>query len=234
MKSASVAFAASLALHAAAGVALVLLVRFSRPAEETAAGLAVSEVRITVHEREEKRSPSGDARTPSPESRKLPSPHPSREPPAATEWSASPVMAAPVYVSDVQVSEDAECFESPVRSQAPQSTQPQAEAAGVSTREDPAKESAAAEVTAKPLGHIKPVYPRESRRHGEKGVTLLDVEVDAFGVVIGVKVHVSSGYQRLDASAVAAVKAARFEPAVSAGRTVKSKILLPVVFKLKK
>jgi protein TonB len=235
LKSAFIAFFASLVLHIAAAFALVHLVRFSRPAGGEAAGKSVSELRITVRERGEKGSQPVDMRNSSQESGGLPSPHPSKEPPAAAEWSASPAVAASVYVSDVQAPEDAERFEIPVRSRAPQSTQSQAStAAGASSPEKPAKQSAATETAAKPLGQIKPKYPSESRRQSEEGVSLLDVEVDAFGVVVGVKVHVSSGYQRLDASAVAAVKAAKFEPAVSAGRSVRSKFFLPVVFKLKK
>lgn len=66
-------------------------------------------------------------------------------------------------------------------------------------------DSPAAEYSVAP----RPVYPVLSKRLGEQGKVLVKVLPDSDGIVRGVRVAQSSGYERLDAAAVDAVKAAR-------------------------
>jgi protein TonB len=82
------------------------------------------------------------------------------------------------------------------------------------------------------LNSIVPVYPRVSRMRGEEGKVLLEVFVDGSGTVVEVQIRASSGYPRLDKAAVAALENARFDPALSDGTPVESRVLLPFVFKL--
>ena len=51
-----------------------------------------------------------------------------------------------------------------------------------------------------------PGYPLESMRAWEQGTVVLLIEVDATGKVMAASIRESSGYRRLDAAAVAAVK----------------------------
>ena len=78
-----------------------------------------------------------------------------------------------------------------------------------------------------------PVYPRESRRRGEQGTVVLEVEVDAGGAVTAVRVIESAGYPRLATAAVDAVKGHKFTPATRAGRPEPCTLRIPFRFRLK-
>ncbi len=62
------------------------------------------------------------------------------------------------------------------------------------------------------LEQPKPVYPRVSTELCETGVVTLNILVNEWGVPTEVSVEKSSGYPRLDQSAVKAMRAARFRP----------------------
>jgi periplasmic protein TonB len=70
------------------------------------------------------------------------------------------------------------------------------------------------------LPGLKPVYPQVSRDAGEKGVVSIAVSVSAEGKPMSVTVRKSSGYGRLDRSAVIAVKNHRFIPATKGGKPI--------------
>jgi protein TonB len=79
-----------------------------------------------------------------------------------------------------------------------------------------------------------PVYPAVSRRLGEEGRVILRVRVLANGEPGEVRLHKSSGIERLDAAAVAAMKQTKFNPARARwGRAVDSWVTLPVEYVLK-
>jgi len=78
-----------------------------------------------------------------------------------------------------------------------------------------------------------PVYPKQSLRLGEKGKTVLLVELDETGRVARVTVKAGSGFQRLDEAAVNAVKSWRCSPARRNGVAVRSVALQPFNFILK-
>lgn len=63
------------------------------------------------------------------------------------------------------------------------------------------------------LHNPKPVYPQMSRRQGEEGKVMLRVLIGADGNAEEVRVSRSSGFERLDRSALDAVKKWKFVPA---------------------
>lgn len=77
-----------------------------------------------------------------------------------------------------------------------------------------------------------PAYPSLSRRLGETGKVVLRVELDETGRVSAARVITSSGFDRLDAAALAAVRTWRCRPAQRDGQAVRSVALQPFDFTL--
>ena len=81
--------------------------------------------------------------------------------------------------------------------------------------------------------HSTPNYPMLDRRLGHEGVVLLALSIDAQGSVTGACVEHSSGYDGLDAAAIAWVKAHwRYRPAMRNGVAVPEATKASVVFRL--
>ncbi len=77
-----------------------------------------------------------------------------------------------------------------------------------------------------------PAYPPLSRRMSETGTTVLRVELDEQGGVSSARVATGSGFDRLDAAALAAVKTWRCNPAQRNGQPVRAVALQPFKFVL--
>jgi len=77
-----------------------------------------------------------------------------------------------------------------------------------------------------------PVYPALSRRLGESGQVLVRVEIDTTGRASHTQLLRSSGHRRLDESALAAVRAARFKPYTENGVPLAVWSTVPIVFEL--
>jgi protein TonB len=77
-----------------------------------------------------------------------------------------------------------------------------------------------------------PDYPTESRRRGEEGMVVVDVEVLPNGSVGSIRVVSDAGHPRLGTAAVEKLKFAAFEPAREDGRAVVGHILIPYRFTL--
>jgi len=77
-----------------------------------------------------------------------------------------------------------------------------------------------------------PAYPSLSRKLGETGKVVLRVELDETGRVSAARVITSSGFDRLDAAALAAVRTWRCRPAQRDGQAVRSVALQPFDFTL--
>ncbi|SDY84839.1 energy transducer TonB [Nitrosomonas sp. Nm33] len=75
-----------------------------------------------------------------------------------------------------------------------------------------------------------PDYPALSRRLGEEGKLMLQVELDESGRISNTRIVNSSGYSRLDNAALAAVKTWRCKPAVRDGQPVRAIALQPFNF----
>ena len=77
-----------------------------------------------------------------------------------------------------------------------------------------------------------PNYPLPSRRLGEAGTVVLRVELDEQGRVAATRIATGSGFDRLDAAALAAVKTWRCNPAQRDGQPVRAVALQPFKFVL--
>ncbi|RFO98311.1 energy transducer TonB [Rhodoferax lacus] len=97
----------------------------------------------------------------------------------------------------------------------------------------PAAATTAPRFDAAYLDNPAPVYPPLSRRAGEEGRVLLHVLVEASGVAAQVEVRSSSGFERLDRAAMAAVRRWKFVPAKQGAEAVAAWVLVPIVFGLK-
>ena len=92
-----------------------------------------------------------------------------------------------------------------------------------------------AKIDAPPKPHktIKPDYPKGARQRGEQGEVILEIRVNAAGIVDHVDIVSSCGFSELDEAAVRAARTARFTPAKSGGSPVASTARLKLDFKLK-
>lgn len=79
-----------------------------------------------------------------------------------------------------------------------------------------------------------PVYPALSQRRGEAGRVLVRVLIDVAGLPRQLQVQESSGFARLDSSALAAVRATRFKPYTEGGVPQPVWVLVPIVFEPEK
>ena len=82
------------------------------------------------------------------------------------------------------------------------------------------------------LNNPAPSYPVFAKRAREQGKVFLRVQVDASGQVTAIDIHRSSGSERLDKAALAAVRRWRFAPARSGERAVAGVALVPINFSL--
>lgn len=82
------------------------------------------------------------------------------------------------------------------------------------------------------LHNPPPDYPTSARRMGEQGRVLLRVLVSTKGDAESVQLESSSGSDRLDRSAIEAVKKWRFIPAKRSNQAVSAHVLVPVKFSL--
>lgn len=82
------------------------------------------------------------------------------------------------------------------------------------------------------LNNPAPNYPSISRRLGEQGLVLLNVQVTADGAAGSVELQTGSGSRRLDEAALEAVKKWRFTPAKRGNEPVSASVLVPVRFSL--
>ena len=83
------------------------------------------------------------------------------------------------------------------------------------------------------LDNPKPPYPAFSKRLREEGRVLLRVYVNADGSVSKVSLVSSSGFERLDRSALDTVPRWRFVPARQGDSAVAAAVIVPIAFNLK-
>ena len=97
-----------------------------------------------------------------------------------------------------------------------------------------AASDAGAIVDAKPdyLSNPPPVYPESSRREKQEGLVVLEAIINTEGRPDSISIQASSGFTPLDQSAVTAVRKWRFRPAELGSIKVKSRVVIPVRFRL--
>ncbi|MFJ1302920.1 energy transducer TonB [Pseudomonadota bacterium AL_CKDN230030165-1A_HGKHYDSX7] len=79
-----------------------------------------------------------------------------------------------------------------------------------------------------------PTYPMSSQRLKEEGRVVVLVEINTQGTVDKASIDSSSGYSRLDESALSAARKARFKPLMRNGVALPAKAKLPFDFVLRK
>ena len=84
------------------------------------------------------------------------------------------------------------------------------------------------------LSRPAPAYPAFSRRAGETGRVIVRVLIDERGNPLKLELQHSSGFTRLDESAITAIRAARFKPYTEDGKPRPVWVLIPIVFDLEK
>lgn len=77
-----------------------------------------------------------------------------------------------------------------------------------------------------------PIYPAQARRRNQQGLVLVEVRLDAHGLLREIKLLRSSGVESLDRSALDAVAAWRFIPETLNGQPVPSRVHIPIEFAL--
>lgn len=82
------------------------------------------------------------------------------------------------------------------------------------------------------LDNPAPAYPVLSRRMGEQGRVTLRVLVSAAGTADEVRIHGSSGFERLDEAARDTVRRWKFVPAKRGAEPVSAWVLIPISFRL--
>lgn len=82
------------------------------------------------------------------------------------------------------------------------------------------------------LNNPAPDYPGMAKRAGEEGRVLLQVLVSADGAAESVELEMSSGFERLDNAAIAAVSRWRFVPARKGGQALSAYVIVPIKFSL--
>jgi protein TonB len=88
-------------------------------------------------------------------------------------------------------------------------------------------------VKARILSLPEPAYPVLSRKRGEEGKVIIEVEISAQGKVLKARVAESSSYPRLDRAALKAVESAAFLPATQYSAPVESVTKVAYRFELK-
>jgi protein TonB len=84
------------------------------------------------------------------------------------------------------------------------------------------------------LTPLAPVYSRISFKMRESGRAVVHVFIDEAGLPHDVAIATSTGFARLDDSALTAVRAARFKPCLENGAAVSGWAFIPIEFELPK
>ena len=217
MRSAAIALAVSLAVHAALALAFGACLVSLPGSSGTSAVLDLGSVELSFAEEDAPEAAPSQSAVSAAEAAPSPPPAPAAEPPPAVAQALSPV--APPAVEAVRLDE-------PVRP-SPEMSAPTVVAPAVAPRQ------ARVDAPPRPRREIRPDYPRGARQRGEQGDVTVELTVDAAGAVAAVRVVAPSGFSELDEAAVRAVRAARFTPARSDGAAVSSTARLTLNFRLK-
>lgn len=155
-----------------------------------------------------------------PEPEKKPKPKPQKPKKAVTKPAPAPVKPVPVAEA------------SPKAVSAPEPVVQAAKDKAVANRTEPEPAATPPVVSANKALNKAPLYPMLSRRLKEQGTVYLQVLVMKNGKVGQLKLKQSSGFARLDQSALNAVRSWTYEPALKLGQPIDFWFVQPVVFNL--
>ena len=213
----STAIVASVAVHGLVAVGIVAYMKYA-PGPTAIATLDLSSVDLSFAEDEDETAAVSPTMPAAPEVEPL---KPREEKPPEAEKAEDPLPPDPTAPKLVEPEPEREQMETP-------SIPPPSPPA-------PAVAPKQAKIDAPPKPHktIKPDYPKGARQRGEQGDVVLEIRVNAAGIVDRVDIVFSCGFSELDEAAVRAARTARFTPAKSGGSPVASTARLTLNFKLK-
>ena len=213
----STAIIASVAAHGLVAVGIVAYMKYA-PGPTAVATLDLSSVDLSFAEDEDETAAVSPTMPAMPE---VEPPKPREEKPPEAERAEDPLPPDPAAPKLAEPEPERE------RMETPEIPPPSPPAPAVAPKQ--------AKIDAPPKPHkaIKPDYPKGARQRGEQGDVVLEIRVNAAGIVDRVDVVSPSGFSELDEAAVRAARAARFTPAKSGGSAVASTARLTLTFKLK-
>ena len=213
----STAIVASVAVHGLVAVGIVAYMKYA-PGPTAIATLDLSSVDLSFAEEEDETAAVSPTMPAMPE---VEPPKPREEKPPEAERAEDPLPPDPAAPKLAEPEPEREQMETP---NIPPPSPPA-----------PAVAPKQAKIDAPPKPHktIKPDYPKGARQRGEQGDVVLEIRVNAAGIVDRVDIVSPSGFSELDEAAVRAARTARFTPAKSGGSPVASTARLTLNFKLK-
>ena len=213
----STAIVASVVAHGLVAVGIVAYMKYA-PGPTAVATLDLSSVDLSFAEDEDETAAVSPTMPAMPE---VEPPKPREEKPPEAERAEDPLPPDPTAPKLAEPEPEREQMETP-------NIPPPAPPA-------PAVAPKQAKIDAPPKPHktIKPDYPKGARQRGEQGEVILEIRVNAAGIVDRVDIVSSCGFPELDEAAVRAARTARFTPAKSGGSPVASTARLKLDFKLK-
>ena len=213
----STAIVASVVAHGLIAVGIVAYMKYA-PGPTAVATLDLSSVDLSFAEDEDETAAVSPTMPAMPE---VEPPKPREEKPPEAERAEDPLPPDPAAPKLAEPEPEREQMETP-------NIPPPAPPA-------PAVAPKQAKIDAPPKPHktIKPDYPKGARQRGEQGEVILEIRVNAAGIVDRVDIVSSCGFPELDEAAVRAARTARFTPAKSGGSPVASTARLKLDFKLK-
>ena len=204
----------SILIHGLVAVVLIAYLEYA-PHPDVLATLDLSSVELSFAEKEEDAPPVLGAGVPSPPQNEIKPPQEENPPEVKPE---KPLRREPGEIKFPEPKEDVRL---------------KTEDAMAASAPTAAPRQARLDAPPKPKRNIKPDYPKGARQRGEQGDVVLEIRVNAEGMVDEVKVATSSGFSELDEAAVRAARAAKFSPARSGHDPVASTARLKLSFKLR-
>ena len=223
----STAIIASVAVHGLVAVGIGAYLKYA-PGPTTIATLDLSSVDLSFAEDEDETAAVSPTMPAMPE---VEPPKPREEKPPEAERAEDPLPPDPVAPKLAEPEPEREKMETPELK--PESEKPKVERPPAEPVPAVAPKQAKIDAPPKPRKTIRPDYPKGARQRGEQGDVVLEIRVNAAGIVDRVDIVSPSGFSELDEAAVRAARAARFTPAKSGGSAVASTARLTLTFKLK-
>lgn len=223
----SAAIIASVAAHGLVAVGIVAYMKYA-PGPTAVATLDLSSVDLSFAEDEDETAAVSPTMPAMPE---VEPPKPREENPPEAERAEDPLPPDPEAPKLAEPEPEHEKMETPELK--PEPEKPKVEHPPAEIAPAVAPKQAKIDAPPKPNKTIRPDYPKGARQRGEQGDVVLEIRVNAAGIVDRVDIVSPSGFPELDEAAVRAARAARFTPAKSGGSAVASTARLTLTFKLK-
>ena len=215
----STAIIASIAAHGLVAVGIVAYMKYA-PGPTTIATLDLSSVDLSFAEDEDETAAVSPTMPAMPE---VEPPKPREEKPPEAERAEDPLPPDPVAPKLAEPEPEREKMETPELK--PESEKPKVERPPAEPVPAVAPKQAKIDAPPKPRKTIRPDYPKGARQRGEQGDVVLEIRVNAAGIVDRVDIVSPSGFSELDEAAADAIKSAEdAEALTSVWSEIKSKL----------